>query len=447
MTKSLINVREWYAGRFARFEEGLNGASGSPLHALRRGGIAAFAAGGFPTTDQEEWRFTSVAPIASTEFTPVLVYDQSGVTESDLGEWILARAGSILLVFINGHFSRTLSSIPALPEGVSAGSLAAALAGNPALASRYLAPDPAGEDPFASLNTAFLVDGAFVRVDAGVVLDAPVQILSLSVSSAAPLLVQPRHLIIAGDRARIAVVVSYGGKGRGISLTNAVTQIIVGDGGAVEHDKLQLENQASYHVGTTRVTLGRESSFTSNTINLGGAIVRNNVSARFAGERAECTLNGLSVATGTQLVDNHTVIDHAVPHCESHELYKSVLDGNARGVFNGKIFVRQDAQKTDAKQTNKTLLLSDDATIDTKPQLEIFADDVKCTHGATVGQLDEEQVFYLRARGIGETEARDLLTFAFATDVINRVHVDVLREKLDALLHTRLRQGRVTLET
>jgi Fe-S cluster assembly protein SufD len=330
---------------------------------------------------------------------------------------------------------------------VSAGSLAAALAGDPALATRYLAPDSGGEDSFASLNTAFLVDGAFVRVDAGVVLEEPVQILSLSSAASTPLLVQPRNLIIAGDRARIAVVESYGGMGRGISLTNAVTQIVVGDGGAVEHDKLQLENLASYHVGTTRVALGRESSFTSNTINLGGAIVRNNVSARFAGERAECTLNGLSVATGTQLIDNHTVIDHAVPHCESHELYKSVLDGNARGVFNGKIFVRQDAQKTDAKQTNKTLLLSDDATIDTKPQLEIYADDVKCTHGATVGQLDEEQVFYLRARGIGETEARDLLTFAFATDVINRVHVDVLREKLDALLHTRLRQGRVTPET
>jgi len=440
-------TREWYTGRFTRFEEGLNGASGSSLHALRRDGFAAFAASGFPTTDQEEWRFTSVAPIAATQFTPVLAYDQSGVTEGDLHDWILARTGGILLVFINGHFSRALSPEPALPRGVTAGSLAVALAGDPSLVARYFAPDRAGEDPFASLNTAFLIDGAFVRVDPGVTLDTPVEILSLSTSVGAPLLVQPRHLIIAGERARVVVVESYGGRGRGTCLTNAVTQIVVGDGGVVEHDKLQMENQDSFHVGTTRVSLGREAKFTSNTINLGGALIRNNVSARFAGEHAECTLNGLSVATGTQLVDNHTVIDHAVPHCESHELYKSVLDGSARGVFNGKIFVRQDAQKTDAKQTNKTLLLSDDATIDTKPQLEIFADDVKCTHGATVGQLDEEQVFYLRARGIGDTEARDLLTFAFATDVINRVHLDALREKLDALLHTRLRQGRVTLET
>ena len=440
-------TREWYRGMFRRFEEGLNGTSGSPLHALRRGGIAAFAASGFPTTDQEEWRFTNVSPIASTQFTPVLAYDQSGVTETDLSEWTLERAGSILLVFINGHFSRTLSSVSALPPGVSAGSLAEALARDPALASRHFGRVAAGEDPFTSLNTAFLVDGAFVSVDAGVVLDAPVQILSLSASTGAPLLVQPRHLIIAGDHARLAVVESYGGKGRGTCLTNAVTHIVVGEGGIVEHDKLQLESQSSFHVGTARVALRKESTFTSNTINLGGALVRNNVSARFEGEHAACTLNGLSVATGTQLVDNHTVIDHAVPHCESHELYKSVLDGNARGVFNGKIFVRQDAQKTDAKQTNKTLLLSDEATIDTKPQLEIFADDVKCTHGATVGQLDEEQVFYLRARGIGDAEARDLLTIAFATDVINRVHVEALREQLDTLLHTRLRQGRVTLET
>ena len=440
-------TKDWYAGRFARFEEGLNGASRTPLHALRRAGFAAFAARGFPTTAEEEWRFTNVAPIASTQFHPAFDNEQSGVTEPDLRPWSLERAGGIVLVFINGHFSAALSSVSAPLPGVSAGSLAVALARDPAMAGLYLSSERGGVDTFAALNTAFLVDGAFVRVDDDVTLQEPVHILSLASSGGTPLLVQPRHLIIAGKGARLSVVETYGGNGPGVYLTNAVTQIFVGEGGSVEHDKLQMENLNSYHVGTTRVSLKGKSSFTSNAINLGGALVRNNVSALFEGERAECTLNGLSVATGTQHVDNHTVIDHATPHCESHELYKAVLDGSARGVFNGKIFVRQDAQKTDAKQTNKTLLLSDDATIDTKPQLEIFADDVKCTHGATVGQLDEEQVFYLRARGIGETEARDLLTFAFATDVINRVHVEALREKLDVLLHTRLRQGRVNLET
>jgi Fe-S cluster assembly protein SufD len=187
------------------------------------------------------------------------------------------------------------------------------------------------------------------------------------------------------------------------------------------------------------------SQVTSNSIAIGGALVRNNVTSILAGPHADCTLNGLSLAAGTQLIDNHTTIDHAHPLCTSHELYKSILDGASRGVFNGKIFVRKDAQKTDAKQTNKTLLLSDDATIDTKPQLEIFADDVKCTHGATIGQLDEEQVFYLRSRGIGEQDARDILTYAFAGDVINRVHVESLRGRLEAILHARLQQGRITL--
>ena len=440
-------IRDWYAARFERFEKGLNGASKTPLHALRRKAIASFTSRGFPTTAQEEWRFTNVAAIAATQFHPVLVYEQSGVAEADIRPFSLQGAAGIVLVFINGHFSRGLSSLPRLPAGVTVGSLGESLARDPAMAGRYFESDARGDDAFTTLNTAFLLDGAFLHLEDGVTLDEPVHILSLSSPGGDPLLVQPRHLIIVGNHARLSVVESYCGRGHGVYLTNAVTKIVVGEGALVEHDKLQMESLNSYHVGTTNVSLMREGSFTSNAINLGGALVRNNVSALFEGEHAECTLNGLSVATGTQLVDNHTVIDHATPHCESHELYKAVLDGNARGVFNGKIFVRQDAQKTDAKQTNKTLLLSDDATIDTKPQLEIFADDVKCTHGATVGQLDEDQVFYLRARGIGETEARDLLTFAFATDVITRVHVDALREKLDALLHTRLRQGRVNPET
>jgi Fe-S cluster assembly protein SufD len=444
--KASTDVKEWYAESFARLEKSLNGASATAVHALRRKAIETFTRVGFPTTAQEEWRFTSVAPIASTRFRPVLTYGAAGLTERDVREWALASEGGITLVFINGHFSSGLSSIPPLPRGVSAGSLASALAGTPELASLYLSQDADGVDAFTALNTAFLADGAFVRVDDGVAYDGCVHILSLASPGDEPLLVQPRHLIVAGAGSRLLVVETYGGKGRGLYLSNTVTEIRVGDGASVEHDKLQMESLNSYHVGRTAVRLGAGASFVSNAVNLGGALVRNDVSALFTGERAECTLNGLSLATQTQHVDNHTVIDHAKPRCESHELYKSVLDGSARGVFNGKIFVRPDAQKTDAKQTNKTLLLSDDATIDTKPQLEIFADDVKCTHGATVGQLDEDQVFYLRARGIGEADARDLLTFAFATDVINRVHVGSLREKLESLLHTRLRQGRVTAE-
>ena len=441
-------TRSWYESAFARFEQGLNGGSTSPLHLARRRSLASFAARGFPTTADEEWRFTSVAPIAATRYVPSVSPGAAGVAASEVSRWALPGDGSVLLVFVNGHFAPEHSRIPALPRGVRIGSLAAALASDPSLpVMEFSGESGNGQDAFGALNTAFLTDGAFVAVADGVTFEAPVHIFCLAAPGSEPLLVLPRHLVLAGKGARVNVLETYGGTTPGGFLTDAVTDIRVGPGAVVEHDTLQMEGRSSYHVGTTHVTLGAGAAFTSNAITLGGALVRNNVSAVFAGEDAECTLNGLSVATGTQHIDNHTVIIHAVPRCRSHELYKAVLDGSARGVFNGKIFVRQDAQKTDAKQTNRTLLLSDDATIDTKPQLEIFADDVKCTHGAAVGQLDEDQVFYLRSRGIGEAEARDLLTFAFATDVINRVHVSALRDRLDTLLHARLRQGRVNEES
>ncbi|TAK64294.1 MAG: Fe-S cluster assembly protein SufD, partial [Bacteroidetes bacterium] len=227
-------------------------------------------------------------------------------------------------------------------------------------------------------------------------------------------------------------------------LTNSVTEIVLSERSTLHYTKLQHESERAYHIATIHVEQHTASAFTSNSIALGGAIVRNNVLSRLIGENIICTLNGLSLGTGEQLIDNHTTIDHAMPNCESHELYKSILDGKARGVFNGKIFVRKDAQKTDAKQTNKTLLLSEDATIDTKPQLEIFADDVKCTHGATVGQLDENQIFYLRTRGFSNELARDVLTTAFANDVIDRIPNEALRTQLYELIFKQLHEGRTT---
>jgi Fe-S cluster assembly protein SufD len=271
-----------------------------------------------------------------------------------------------------------------------------------------------------------------------------VHLLFIATGDADPLLLTPRNLIVTGAGCRLSIVETYHAVRSSTYLTNVVSELLVGEGTVIEHDKVQAEHPHAYHVGTTQIVQRRSSTVVSNSIAVGGSIVRNTVSTLLADEGSHCTLNGLSVATGTQLIDNHTTIDHATPNCTSFEMYKSILDGASRGVFNGKIFVRKDAQKTDAKQTNKTLLLSDDATIDTKPQLEIFADDVKCTHGATVGQLDEEQVFYLRTRGIDEIDARDLLTFAFAGDVVSKVHVEPLRDRLDLLLHERLRQGRVT---
>jgi Fe-S cluster assembly protein SufD len=247
---------------------------------------------------------------------------------------------------------------------------------------------------------------------------------------------------VAGENSRATIAEQYGSVDGTSYLTNSVTEMVVGPNAVIEHDRLQQEHEQAFHIGTMHVRQESGSVFTSNAINLGGSLVRNTITVVLNGRHIESTLNGLSLGTGTQLVDNHTMIDHANPDCASHELYKSILDGHSRGVFNGKIFVRKDAQKTDAKQTNKTLLLSDEATIDTKPQLEIFADDVKCTHGATVGQLDEEQVFYLRSRGIDEIDARDILTYAFAADVVERIHLDSLKRRLEGLLHARLDRGR-----
>jgi Fe-S cluster assembly protein SufD len=298
------------------------------------------------------------------------------------------------------------------------------------------------QEAFPALNTAFLQDGAFVSVEDGVQLDLPIHIVYVSGLRAEPFFTSPRNVVLTGRGSRLSILETYVACGKNMYLTNAVTEIVIGRDSVVEHDKLQHESEHAYHIGTTSVRQHEGSRYVSNAISLGGSIVRNGVTATLGEERCESTLNGLSLATGRQLVDNHTAIDHASPNCVSHELYKAILSGKSRGVFNGKIFVRKDAQKTDAKQTNKTLLLSDDAVIDTKPQLEIFADDVKCTHGATVGQLDQEQIHYLRSRGIGLDEARDILTFAFAGDVVERVHVAPLRDQLEALVHSRLRHGR-----
>jgi Fe-S cluster assembly protein SufD len=436
---------EWYVSRFRTWEAGMNGAAGTALHALRRTAINAFGELGFPTTRDEEWRFTNVAPIAGTPFVPVLRGGRHRVTRDEVQKHLFAGLKSSHLVFVNGHFAPDLSAVSRMPAGVRVESLAEALERDQNLVLRHLTryANPA-KNAFTSLNTAFVQDGAFIVLPDGVQLEEPIHLLFIASPEVEPFVQNPRNLIVAGNDCRLSIVETYHASGATAYLTNVVSEVIAGERTIIEHDKLQSENSLAYHVGSTHIVQGRGSTVVSNSISLGGAIIRNNVSVHLAGEGSECTLNGLSVSTGEQLIDNHTTIDHAKPNCASHELYKAILDGESRGVFNGKIFVRKDAQKTDAKQTNKTLLLSDDATIDTKPQLEIFADDVKCTHGATVGQLDEDQVFYLRARGIGEEEARDILTFAFATDVVNRIHVEPLRDQLDALLQNRLRQGRVS---
>ncbi len=438
--KSMNTPSDWYSSHFKTFEQTLNGESKSSLHQLRREALARFYDVGFPTTRHEEWKYTNVAPIAKVDFKPVLQYETAGITQENIDQFSLGTRHQ--LVFINGHYSREFSTVTSLPEATYCGSLAAATKASDERLQRHLGKQvKVDETPFVSLNTAFLRDGAFIFIPEGAVLEESIHLLFIAAGSEHAL-ITPRNLVVLGNGSQASIIESYVSLTKTPYLMNAVTEIATGDHAILEHDKLQHESLGAFHVAMIHARLGAKTNFTSNSVAIGGSIVRNNVNAILDAEGSECTLNGLSLGTGTQLIDNHTTIEHAKPNCTSHELYKSILDGKSRGVFNGKIFVREQAQKTDAKQTNKTLLLSDEATVDTKPQLEIFADDVKCTHGATVGQLDPEQIFYLRSRGIDEMMAHDILTLAFASEVVDRVHVEPLRRYLETLVHQRLDEGR-----
>jgi Fe-S cluster assembly protein SufD len=354
------------------------------LQGLRDSAFQRFAELGFPTTHDEEWRFTNVAPIARSHF---------------------ASATSVPLV----------TGAPAGPEAN--------------LAEQYLGKLASFQaNAFVALNTAFVRDAVVIQVPRGAVVEKPIRI---EYGNADGAYVAPRALIVVGPDAHCTIVESYSGAGR--YFTNAVTEIVAGDCAVVDHYKVQREDTSAFHVATLQAQLGRSTNFSTHSISLGGALVRNDVNVVLS-EGTEATVNGLYIVNGTQHVDNHTSIDHAKPHGASHELYKGILDGKSAAVFNGRIIVRKDAQKTDSKQTNKNLVLSDDAVIDTKPELQIHADDVRCTHGATIGQLDAESLFYLQSRGIGKQQARSLLTYAFAQDIIDRIQVPDLREQLEKFL-------------
>jgi Fe-S cluster assembly protein SufD len=410
------------------------------LQDLRERAAARFTALGFPTVRDEEWRFTNVAPIAGTEFAPA---DRSAALEPAVVDRFPFADAPHRLVIVNGRFSAELSRLRGLPAGVRAGSLAGFVSGDlqsdGEVAQRYLGQlADVSDRAFAALNTAHLEDGACIHVPDGVVLREAIQVLFVSSNAGARATVSyPRCLIVVGDRSQVRIVETYAGTPSAY-FTNAVTEVSVGESAIVDHYKVQQESLQASHIASMHVLAARSASFSSHSFSLGGRFVRNDALATLDGEGAEVTLNGLYLADGDRLIDNHTLIDHARAHCPSHEVYKGILGGKARAVFNGKIIVRQDAQKTNAKQTNRALLLSDDALINTKPQLEIFADDVKCTHGAAIGQLDEEAIFYLRARGLTFAEARDMLIHAFAGEILDRVQIEPLKASLEAELYAQL---------
>jgi Fe-S cluster assembly protein SufD len=405
------------------------------LDDLRSRGAARVAALGLPTVRDEEWRFTNVAPLGSIEFLPAEPF-------SGAAEYLRGRAytdAPVRLVVVNGRFDGTLSRTKTLPKGVHAGSLAGAMNEHADVVQRYFGQlADFTSRSFTALNTAFVQDGAFIHVPDDVVVETPIHVVFVSGADASKVMAHPRTLVVAGASSQARVVESYIGVQDQTYFTNAVSEIFVGENALIDHYKVQQDSLDAYHIASLHAHTARNSTFSSHSFALGGKFVRNDAFAILDGEGGECTLNGLYLADRERLIDNHTTIDHAKAHCASHEVYKGILGGTARAIFNGKIIVRQDAQKTDAKQTNRALLLTDGATINTKPQLEIFADDVKCTHGAAIGQLDDDAIFYLRTRGLTYAESRDMMIHAFANQILERVQIDPLRLALEVELFDQL---------
>ena len=408
------------------FEQLEKTSRGEPswLRKMRRDAIERFADVGFPTTHDEDWRFTNVAPIARTRFA---IAPRASVPSPE----VFRDTDAIRLVFVNGRLASK-----ATDSGIVAGSLRESL-GNSRVAEHF---SDGRVTPFAALNTAFFGDGAFIEIPKGVILTRPLHLVFVSSPDHAPTVSHPRNLLVIGGEAQATIIESYVGFGDEPYFTNAVTEIVVGERAVVDHYKFQDERPQAFHIAVLDTRQERGSTLTTSSLSFGGALVRNEITAVLS-EGVECTLNGLYLAGGRQHVDHHTIIDHAQPHAASREFYKGILDGRSTAVFNGRILVRKDAQKTDAKQTNKNLVLSEEATIHTKPELKIFADDVRCTHGATVGQLDAEALFYLRSRGIEEAQAREMLTVAFARDMLDRVKVEGLRARLEETLSARLSES------
>jgi len=412
------------------------------LFPLRKAGIARFAELGFPTTRHEDWRFTNVAPIAKLPFKPVVEARADNVSANTLDQLAFAKLPGTKLVFVNGHFAKELSTIRALPDGVKAGSLAAALASDGVFLEKHLTRYARTSDnAFTALNTAFFSDGAFIFVPAGKVVAEPVQLVFISTATDPGATTHPRNLIIAEANTRLTAVENYVSTGGVSSVTNAVTELVAGDNAVVEHLKFQDESRDAFHVAILYAQLGRASHTRLHSFALGAKLSRTNIRTKLDGPGLETILNGLYLTKGEQLADHHMIVEHAQPNCASHEYFNGILEDKSRGVFHGRILVQSIAQKTDAKQTNKNILLSDEATVDTKPQLEIYADDVKCTHGATVGQLDEDAIYYLRSRGIGLETARQMLIHAFAGEIIDRVKCEPVREELDRLIWGRLEEN------
>jgi len=438
MNKS-VDIKDWYLSNFGEFEKRLNGGKQSPIHLKRKEALSNFSKLDFPTTSNEEWKYTSIAPLLKYNFVPS--YEKKEISKEFIKSLLFDEMEHSLIVFINGRYSAESSLLLNLPEGVIVSCIADEIKkSNPILLKHFGKYADYDNHIFTALSTAYTDDGAFIYVPSGKIVEEPIHIIFITDSGNEKILTQPRNLFIAEKNSQVTIIEHYVGKEGEIYFTNAVTEIVAEENSVVDHIKLQEESKKAFHIARMEVDQERSSNFSSHLISTGADLTRNDFNAKFNDEGGECTLNGLYMIDGTQLFDAHTLMDHAKPHCNSHEHYKGILDDKSRGVFNGKIIVRQDAQKTNAFQENNSILLSDEALVNTKPQLEIFADDVKCSHGATIGQMDDDAKFYLKSRGIGEEASNSILLHAFASDVITSIKIESIRNYIEKIISDKFNQ-------
>jgi len=426
------------ATQFEAFEKQLNGQSQSAVHQVRRAAMAQLQSTGLPAAKDEEYKFTNLTRAIGKNIDFDLPKPAFNQGTEEVNKTKIQALDAYSLVFLNGNYEASLSTLPAV-DGLTVMPFAEALkAKAEVVESMFGKKAEAKTDPFIAMNTAFSQDGVFIEIGDKVVVDKPIALYFVGDSSQSQLSYQIRNMVVAGKFAEATIIEKFDTLGANESFTNVVNEFSVDEGSHIQYFKIENDSEQSYHVSNTHASQETSSTFTANTIALNGAMVRNNLNIKLVGEGCESYMNGLYVLKGKTHVDNHTVVDHVKANSYSNELYKGIMDDKSKGVFNGKIFVRQDAQKTNAFQSNKNVLISDNATVNTKPQLEIWADDVKCSHGCTTGQLDEDALFYLQARGIQKEKARAILLRAFASDVLENINNEAIKDYLEQIITERL---------
>jgi Fe-S cluster assembly protein SufD len=430
--------KDWYINNFKLFEQSLNGESKSKLQLFRQAAISKFGELEFPTTKNEEWRYTSLSDVLNYQFTPSCL-EKTSIEKLKLAQFPAEYQNKNVLVFINGILSKEFSKFSSLNSKITANSIEKISSSDNEVFEQHFGKYSNYDNGFNALNSAFIKDGAFIFIPDNQIIEEPIYLIYLNGKNDVNILSQPRNLFVLGKNSQANFIEIHQPISESPYLTNTLSEIIINENSILDHHKIQNESLTSYHISKIQVEQRENSKYTSHNISLGGALTRNDINSVLNGKGCEANYFGLYFVGGNQHVDNHTLVDHATPHCFSNEFYKGILADESKGVFNGKIVVRKDAQKTNAYQSNKNLLLSGNARIDTKPQLEIFADDVRCTHGATVGQIDEEALYYLRARGIQEDNARSLLVNAFASDVLDFIKNDELKSKINEVVFKKLK--------